>query len=87
MFPDNYGSDMDYDTFFGNCPEDEREDWCETHQRRGTTCGPCHAEGVLAESPLVQAVKAALSGEGYRHLADSDEDTGAGVPARFGEGA
>lgn len=62
MFPDNYGSDMDYDTFFGNCPEDEREDWCEEHQQRQTACGPCHTAGALNEDgELVRTVKAHLS--------------------------
>lgn len=66
MFPDNYGSDFDYDAFFGNCPEDERGDWCEAHQQRQTTCGPCHTEGALTEreldeSEMVAAVVAAMS--------------------------
>lgn len=88
MFPDNHGSDFDYDTFFGNCPEDEREDRCEAHQQRQTTCGKCHAEGALTEDgELLRAVTAALRGEGYRRLADADEETGAGLAARFEEGA
>ena len=70
MFPDNYGSDFDYDAFFGNCPEDERDDWCDEHQQRQTTCGPCHTAGTLthdavkfteADGELVRAVTAHLS--------------------------
>jgi len=64
MLKDVWGSDFDYDTFFGNCPEDEREDWCEAHQQRQTTCGKCHTEGALtADGELLRAVTAALRGE------------------------
>lgn len=65
MLPDRWGSDADYDAAHGNeWNVDERDDWCDDHQQRQTTCGPCHAAGALdADGELVRAVKAALRGE------------------------
>lgn len=67
MLRDTWGSDYDYDAAHGN--EDSlwnvdrsREDWCEEHQQRQTTCGPCHTAGALNEDgELVRAVTAHLS--------------------------
>lgn len=65
MFPDRFGSDADYDSYHGrDWSLDEREDWCEAHQQRQTTCGPCHTAGALTEDgELLRAVTAALRGE------------------------
>ena len=63
---DRFASDMDHHEFVNGWSLDEREDWCETHQQRGTTCGKCHTEGRLAEreldeSEMVAAVVAAMA--------------------------
>lgn len=84
---DQFASDLDHHAHVNGWSVDEaQEDWCDEHQQRGSTCGPCHTAGTLPsvdDSPLVAAVVAALAGKGYRHLADSDEETGAGLAARF----
>lgn len=51
MFPDRWGSDYDYDADHGNWSLDEaRVDWCEDHEQRASTCGPCHAAGRLPDN-------------------------------------
>lgn len=64
MLKDVWGSDFDYDTFFGNCPQDEREDWCDEHKQKQSSCAKCVESGAINEDgELVRAVKAALRGE------------------------
>ena len=68
MLPDRWGSDADYDAAHGNdwSLDVSRDDWCDEHQQRGTTCGPCHAAGTLTEremtgDEMVAAVLAAMA--------------------------
>ena len=88
MLPDFWGSDVDYSVRMGHeFSEDRREDWCEDHRQQASTCGPCHAAGRLDHNPLLDAVRRhtdQMSVAKLRHLADSDEETGAGLAARFG---
>lgn len=89
MFPDRWGSDVDYHNWLNEFSQDlAREDWCKEHQQRRSTCGKCQ-EIVADDGPLLAAVMASLRqmSVSKRHLADSDEETGAGLAARFGEGA
>lgn len=61
---DQFASDLDHHAHVNGWNVDERDDWCDDHQQRQTTCGPCHAAGALdADGELVRAVKAALRGE------------------------
>lgn len=47
---DRFGSDVDHHEWLnGWSHDDAREDWCEEHQQRQTTCGPCHTAGALNE--------------------------------------
>ena len=52
MLPDRWGSDADYDSAHGNdwSLDDARADWCDDHGQRGSTCGPCHAAGLLPDN-------------------------------------
>lgn len=64
MIPDRFGSDADYDSYYGRdwSLDQSREDWCDEHQQRQTTCGPCHTAGALNEDgELVRAMRAHLS--------------------------
>jgi hypothetical protein len=67
VLPDRWGSDADYDAAHGNdwSLDVSRDDWCDEHRQRGTTCGKCHAAGTLteAEAVWVRDFKAALDGE------------------------
>jgi len=64
---DRFGSDMDHHEWINGWSLDEsRDDWCDEHQQRGTTCGPCHAAGTLTEREMtghemVAAVVAAMA--------------------------
>lgn len=60
---DRFASDMDHHEWLnGWSHDDAREDWCEEHQQRQTSCGPCHTAGALdADGALVRAVTAHLS--------------------------
>lgn len=74
MLPDPFGSDADYDSYYGRdwSLDQSRDDWCDEHQQRQTTCGKCHTAGALNEdgelvrkeltgSQMVAAVTAALA--------------------------
>lgn len=66
MIPDRFGSDVEHYEWLNGWSRDEaHDDWCDEHQQRGTTCGPCHAAGTLtdAETVWLRDFKAALDGE------------------------
>ena len=74
MLPDTWGSDVDHDGYLNEfSPDRAREDWCEAHQQRGSTCGGCHAEAMDdAEADFWAAT-----------TPEQDDQMGADLAARF----
>lgn len=88
MLPDFWGSDVDYSVYMGHefAPDLPREHFC-SHGYRADSCGRCNGPIADTDTSLLAAVRRhtdQMSVAKLRHLADSDEDTGAGLAARFG---
>ena len=90
MRPDGPASDLDYDAQMGHSVEPE--DWCETHQQRGSTCGHCHAvEPWGSTRQMTEAEMTEAFAAFFRHTLDrvsraDDEQMGTHFAARFDEG-
>ena len=73
MLRDEWGSDMDYDAYFQAYSLDQRDDWCEKHGQRGTTCGPCYADAMQDDEHVWWTTSAP----------QDDDEMGADLAARF----